>query len=322
MTVKFTRRNHYNPCFWTAHWNPEYHRRSVSAETGLVARVQRVHALSVKSSNIFETAVEKVHYDKNLGVAEITREAAEDFVRRNKPGEYEDFRRENVAAPYPVLIDFEEILGGIERMPPYQVLVDVVRRGKVETKEEKVQLAALLVLQLLRSHAIMNSMLEWQTTLQQQKFELFVKLRWMIGDADALYQLIIPFVTSRWTFYATALDTFPLCDSPVLVKPESVLFAISPRLLLEIDRTVAAPPEVWRHRDGVPGSRLAEFRRRTIGNTFREIIFSDPKVLEEWRSTMHFQRRAELMKDAASYNRLVRKEGSQELWQVNAYGNR
>jgi hypothetical protein len=44
---------------------------------------QRVHALSVKSGRLLETTVENVHFDKNLGMAEITRESAEDLGQRS-----------------------------------------------------------------------------------------------------------------------------------------------------------------------------------------------------------------------------------------------
>jgi hypothetical protein len=68
-----------------------------------------------------------------------------------------------------------------------------------------------------------------------------------------------------------------------------------------------------------PG-KLAEFRRRTIGNTFREIIFSDRSVLEYWQSTPEFRRRWETIRDVKSYNRLV-EESEREIWQLNAFGN-
>jgi hypothetical protein len=67
-----------------------------------------------------------------------------------------------------------------------------------------------------------------------------------------------------------------------------------------------------------PGT-LTEFRRRTIGNTFREII-GDKATLEVWKASEEFQARAELMKDAKRYNELVWQEGSKELWRLNKYG--
>ena len=75
-----TKRNHYNPCFWTALWNDEYYRAIAGGKVeGKAARQQTVHVLNLKSQKTYRTIMEHVHYDKNLGFAEITREAAEDF---------------------------------------------------------------------------------------------------------------------------------------------------------------------------------------------------------------------------------------------------
>jgi len=79
---------------------------------GESVRDQRVHALSVKSGRLLETTVENVHFDKNLGMAEITRESAEDFVKRHHPDTFEEFARTNATAEYPVFLDFEDILSG------------------------------------------------------------------------------------------------------------------------------------------------------------------------------------------------------------------
>jgi hypothetical protein len=321
--VSFAKRNHYNPCFWTAHWNQDYYRCAVSGtgQTG-AARSQRVYALSVKTGEIFESAVEKVHFDKGLGVAEISREASEDFARRYHPDLYEEFVRANAQAPYPVYIDFEEILQGIEALPPYQVLLDVVRRGSIQSPEEKANLGLFVVIQHLRSHAIMNSMIEWQAELERHKFEHFLNLKWLLEDAQAMVGLVGPTVACRWTLFCTASDTFPLCDSPVLVKPQGIMIALSPRMLLEITRSVPAREDEWRMRREIRRGKLAEFRRRTIANTFREIIFGEPSVLEYWQRTPEFRNRVNLMNDVKKYNHIVRTEGSRELWEINAYGNK
>jgi hypothetical protein len=45
--------------------------------------------------------VENVHFDKNLGMAEITRESAEDFVKRHHPDKFEEFARTSATAESP-----------------------------------------------------------------------------------------------------------------------------------------------------------------------------------------------------------------------------
>lgn len=233
------KRNHYNPCFWTAYWNPAFYRKSLINPLGIQdPRVQDVHVLSIKANSVFTRKVENVHYDLDLGVAEITREAAEAFCRRHHPDRYDQFVSDNANASYPLYIDFEEILTGIEKTPAYQVLLSVIQRQDIASIEEKAFLACFVVLQLVRSHAIMNSMIQFHSEIGIDKFECFVTLKWMLGDTDSLFRLVSPLVWSHWTLFPTDSDLFPLCDSPILVQPDSIMVALSPRLLLEISQKV------------------------------------------------------------------------------------
>ena len=321
--MNFTKRNHYNPCFWTALWNPEYYRSFISgAKPPSEARSQLVYALSIKTGQIRQSSVEQVHYDKDLGVAEISRETSEDFVRRYFPDVYEQFLKENKQASYPVYIDFEDILQGIEGLPPYKVLLDVARTAKVESLSDKTYLALFVVLQQIRSHSILNAAIEWDEQTGHSKFETFVTLKWFLQDPSLLFRVIQPLIGGRWTLFATDSDIFPLCDSPVLMRQESVMVALSPRLLLEIQLSIHEPIEkVPRARHGVKQSKVHEFQRRTVGNTFREIIFGDQRTLEVWRDSAEFKNRVSLMKDCKRYNQFVRAEGNREIWQINAFGN-
>jgi hypothetical protein len=84
VSEKFTSRNHYNPCFWTALWNEAYFAKFCSGkEKETHARQQYVYALNLRANRILETKVEAIHYHKDLGVAEITPESWKDLcVRR------------------------------------------------------------------------------------------------------------------------------------------------------------------------------------------------------------------------------------------------
>lgn len=321
--MNLAKRNHYNPCFWTALWSPKYHEAFIAGESlPGEARSQLVHALSVKSGRLRTSSVEKVHYDKGLAVAEITREAADDFAKRYHPDKYEEFVKENAQAEYPLLLDFESFLAGIERLRPYQIMMDVARGSSVDSVLDKTELATFVVLQQLRSHSVLNSMIEWEKELQRYKFETLVTLRWSLEDPVALYRMVLPLVQGRWTIFRTDADTFPLCDSPVLVQRHSIMVALSPRVLLEIQLPIHDPVEKMPHiRRGVKPSKVEEFRRRTIGNTFREIIFGDRSVLESWQQSSEFRNRFGLVKDLKKYNQLVIEEGDRELWHINAFGN-
>ena len=277
----FSKKNHYNPCFWTALWNPSYYDCFIRGEeTASRARDQTVSALNVKSDKIICRAVNDIHYDKNLGVAEITKTSMQSFVGRYHPDKYDAFIEKSVEEDYPVFLDFEEILTSLEEMPPYKVLLNVARKGSVSSAEEKAFLGCFIILQLLRSHAIMNSMIEWHKTLEREKFEHFITLKWFLSDIQSLFNVVNPIVMCKWTFYKLKKDVFPLCDSPILVKPNSIMIAISPRLMLEIKPKLPAGEDEWKITHSINSEKLSEFRQRTIGNTFREIIFSNDNALD------------------------------------------
>jgi hypothetical protein len=315
-----TKKNHYNPCFWTALWNLEYFRLAKEGATrDLIARKQVVHALSVKSGACFRTSVEGIHYDKNLGVAEITKTSASEFVRRRHPDQYAEFIKD-ATSNYPVFLDFENILTGMEGLDPYRTLMKVALKGSIDNVVQKANLGSFVLLQCIRSHSIMNSMIELYGDLGYEKFEHFVTLKWMLEDTQHLFNLVNPIVCCQWILFKSTSFSFPLCDSPVLVTPESIMIALSPNLLLEIS------PKIKTREDSspisllVPEEKISEFRQRTIGNTFREII-GDRIVLESWRESEEFRSRHGLMKNVKKYNSMVRKNGEREIWQINSYGN-
>ena len=320
--MNFTKRNHYNPCFWTALWNDEYFDLAISGGgKQRRARQQSVHALSVKSGRVFRTTVDGIHYDKKMGIAEITRDSAAEFVRRNHPEQYNDFLLNNECADYPVFIDFEDILTALEGLPPYQALMKTALSGTIEGLEQQTNIGAFIVLQCLRSHAVMNSMVDWSNELGYAKFEYFINLKWMLSDPQSLFDLVNPLVCGRWTLFTSPPQPLPLCDSAILVGPKSVMVALSPRLLLEIEPNAKTLEYTSPNYQEMPDDKFEEFRCRTIGNTFREII-GQKDVLEQWGLSEEFCSRARLMKSVGSYNSIVHKSGEHELWQLNAYGNR
>lgn len=320
--MKATKRNHYNPCFWTALWNNDYYEAFArNSLDKLAPRDQVVYALNVKSNRIHKTNVDDVHFEKNLGWAEITFDAAKDFSKRHHPETHDDFLRKTTSEDYPVYLDFEDLLTSFEQLPPYKVLLDVARRQALISIEEQVFLACFVFFQLIRSHAVMSSTLELSAKRGIEKFEHFVMIQWMLSNTQALFTPVAYFGLSRWTFYRTSRNAFPLTDSPVLVRPNSVMIALSPRLLLEISPQVRTNQILWRDVDDIEKSKLSEFRRRTIGNTFREIIFDDGDLLERWQASPEFRQRVDNIRKMKSYNMLISKKREGELWLINALGN-
>lgn len=265
-----------------------------------------------------KTKVDKIHFDKNLGVAEISRNAIEKFVKKYHPDQYEEFIFENNKTDYPVYLDFEEILTALEKMPPYKVLLDVAKKRKIETTEEKAFLGCFLIIQQLRSHAIMNAMIQFYSELQEYKFEHFITLKWMLSDPNFLFSLVAPIVDCQWTLFDVEDNIFPQCDTPILVNAQSIMVAISPQLLLEVERNAPSGDTICDIRNTIDESKYDEFRRRMIGNTFREIVGSEV-ILKNWQITQEFTERAKMMKNLQSYNKLVCKDENRELWHINAY---
>ncbi len=319
--MKLTKRNHYNPCLWTAFWNRDYYEAVLRGTSDdLTARDQDVYTLNVRADSIYSTNVNNVHFEKNFGVAKITQEAAKKFCKRHYPDQYEQFCRESKAAAYPVYIDFEQILEALEKTPAYQILPTVIKRQAIISAEEKAFLADFVFLQWLRNHATMNLMLESNADLGIDKFDFFITLKNWLSDPDASYSPIACIGLSLWTLYRTDKETFPLTDSPVLVNPDSIMIALSPKLLLEISPKIRSTDAIWKTKDHLDEAKLTEFRQRTIKNTFREIIFGDRETLEQWQSTQEFRQRVDAVK-SKKYKRLTAEKTKNELWLINTLGN-
>jgi hypothetical protein len=321
--MQLTTKNHYNPCFWTAHWNSDYLAQALRGQRStLDARSQRVFVLNVKADKIYQQAVENVHYDKSFGLAEITPEDAKGFCQRHFPDEYEQFCKEmDAQGGGHYILDFENILTGLEQTPAYDMLLRVIGKGRIDSVKEKAFLASFALVQHLRSHAMMNSLVEFGGAAGRPKFEDLWMLKHFLSNTNSMFGLVLALTSGRWQFYRLEKDTFPLNDTPVLIQQHSAMVAISPRLLLEIDRTDLSREDSWISSNYIPKEKLEEFRRRTIGNTFREIIFGNKLLLEEWQQTTEFRRRHELMSNIQTYNEKVADYLGGELWKINAHGN-
>ena len=317
--MSITKRSHYNPCFWTAFWNPQYYEAFQNGQAdNLIPREQMVYALSAKSSRIYSTTVDNVHYEKNIGTVEVTYEVAKKFCKRYRPDMFAEFLKSNRSSDYPVLLDVEDLLTFHEGITQYKEFIKVIKYRDVRSIPEKTNLAYGIFFQLLRSHAVMNAAIEWNEKLGGAKFEYFIILKWMLSDPNFMYQRLIPMINSNWMFYRTSNDRFPLTDSPVLINSNSIMIAFSPKLLLEIPSKPSDTQAVSFVKE-IDESKYEEFRKRTIGNTFREIIFGHKDLLDEWRTTDEFKERVSLIQKMGGYNILVAKEKGREIWRLNAF---
>ena len=196
-------------------------------------------------------------------------------------------------------IDFESLFNGLKAVSPYRALLKVIQKNCITSNEDKLQIAHFIVYQRLRSHAILNAMVEAAGRTDRQRFEPFLQMKWAISDHGFMQSTLNPLLFSQWTVYHLYRDTFPLSDSPITLEPGSVMVTLSPRLLLEINLRVQDLG--LKHRNSIEPETLSEFRRRTIDNTFREIIFGDRKLLEEWHVDPAFQARVERVRGMTDY---------------------
>lgn len=321
MGDSFTERNHYNPCFWTALWNVAYFENWVTGSTPPgEARAQEVFALNLRADKILPTKVERVHYDKGLGIAEISTESMKQFIKRRRPEEYEAYCRFVSENPESLYLDFEDILTAVEGKQGYDALMQAARIGGVASAEHKGFLTSLLVMHAMRSHELMGSMAGEHGAAGTAKWEYFWLLKNAWGNFLTMARAAVPLAHGQWTFYRTPAHRFPLCDSPVMVHQNTVMAVLSPRLLLEVNLNVAVPEDQWKVRDGISLSKYREFRRKSILNSFKEIISHDRATLAEWQSLPEFRMRAAALQDPTSARELTYAAARRVVWLIDGMG--
>jgi hypothetical protein len=298
MVNAFTTRNHYNPCFWTALWNEDYFREYCSDTTGGTSpRDQVVYALNLRAAKVLRTTVEKVHYHKDLGVAEIAPESAKRFCARWYPEKYDSMVKYVTAHPEKVYLDFEDILTGVESLRHYDSWLRSAKLGNLQSFEDKCFLAAALMMHAMRSYEYMSAAISRSSEIGIDKWEYFWQLKNVWGNNRFLSRATIVPALAQWTLWRTRNHSFPLCDSPVMIDRDSVMVPLSPRLLLEIDLSVPGVEPSWIVHEDLPERKFAEFRKRSIDNSFKEIIFSDKQVLLDWLASEELAARIAALKD-------------------------
>ena len=317
----FTKRNHYNPCFWTALWNEGYYSRYCSGRASRdVPRKQPIYALNFRAGKILSTTVERVHFHKNLGVAEITPESAKRFSARWYPDKYEHIADYVATHPEVFYLDFEDILTGMETTAHYSSLMQVAKFGDLPSVQHKGFLMCILMIHAMRSFEFMSAAIADMGTSGIDKWEYF----WMLKNAWSSRSFLARAVTApafaEWTLWRTTDHAFPLCDSPVMINRDSLMATLSPRLLLDINLNVSRPEQYWRLRDDMPKHKIAEFRRRSIANTFKEIIFPDPHVLREWLSSDHAMARIASLRDPISTRQCIEEAASRVIYGIGGFG--
>jgi hypothetical protein len=286
------------------------------------AREQIVFSLNLKANKIFQTNTKNVFFDKLLGVSEITKDDILGLAKVTySDKEYQIFLENNKNELDGLVLDFENIWTGLETFMGYPTLMEVVKKRRIETRDEKLELVFFIIAQSMRSPSMVQSMIEMHEMVGKRKFEYYVELKYLLSNNDFLMKVVIPYVFSEWHLYVTEEHAFPLSECPVFINNNSTMVALSPRMLLEINKNSHATEYSWILHDGVPPSKLNEYRNRCIANCFKEIIFSRNETLEDWKSYPGFQERVRLLKNVRGLNAVVAAQGNRELWKINAFSN-
>ena len=283
-------------------------------------RKQQVYQLNLHADRILLTKFDNVHFHKDLGIAEITPDSMKRYYKRNRPAEYDIFCDYLKSHPESLFVDFEETLTGIEQLGGYDSLIDAIRNGGVTSVEHKGYLSIVLIIHAMRSYEMMTSMVEYAAINGMDKWEYFFFLKDSWADAQLLARAVTPMAQGRWTFYKTTEHSFPICDSPVLVNANSVMAILSPRLLLEIDLNVPKEEGYWEYKDGISFSKYREFRRRAISNSFNDILFHDPKELEEWRKLPEYKERRSVITDIELRKSELKEAAERVVFALSGFG--
>ena len=264
MTI--TKKNHYNPCLWTAYWNYNYY-HNIDYRKSTSPRIQRIKSLNLKADKIICTTTEKVFFEKRMGLAEVS---------ENK------------------VIDFEDFFTSSENLVK-KTLFEVIQKNGIDTLEEKTNISSFISDLRIRHYENFNGLVKKYSKKGKQKIKLFAELISDYSSTDFHNSQIIPLLSSEWIIYKSKDFKFPLGDNPVLVNNKNILIALSPKMLLQINYKKKVLPNVkCKVRYKMNYFKFKEFMHRTINSTNREIIFNDIIVLEKWKKSNVYNKKTKI----------------------------
>ncbi|XLS29624.1 hypothetical protein ACJD0Z_02110 [Flavobacteriaceae bacterium M23B6Z8] len=255
--MSITKKNHYNPCFWTAYWNYQYYHNEEYRRKNS-PRIQKIYSLNIKADNIFPTITEKVFYEKRMGLAEIKDD---------------------------VILDFENFFT-IQENSAKSVLIKVIKQNNIESLEEKTWIASFIYDLMIRHYENFNSLVDKYISNGKNKIDFLIDLNNDYSSTEFHKSQIIPLIASEWSIYLSKEFKFPLGDNPILINNKNILLAISPKMLLKINyKKHVTPEKICEIKHKMSCYTYRNFVYRTITSSNREIIFDNIDVLEKWRKS-------------------------------------
>jgi hypothetical protein len=279
-----TKRNHINPCFWTALWNPAYFENFIAGRRTGKPREQMVYSLDFKVPKVIPLKVENVHFVEGLGITLLSESELLSLknvysAETKKPIDESRFEEENLH-----LIDFENHFSEIESFGGYQELLETVKNNQIINDTHKIYLAYFIVIHQLRGQKFFYSLFNQYLESPNPKLEAFIHFKDVISDTSRMYEVVEPIVNAKWTMYRLKDFTFPLSDSPIIYYENLIWAVLSPKHLIEIDRTKPFTGKV-KYKNEIPEKKFQLFRKQLIKNTFQSIIFSDKSLLDRLRKS-------------------------------------
>lgn len=276
-----TKKNHINPCFWTALWNPTYFENFISGQKNSRAREQLIYSLDFKIPKVIPLKVEEVHFMEGLGItllsdSEISRLKKVQFAEEEQP--LEENSLDEVET---YLLDIENHFHEMEISGGYQELLDTVKNNQIISETHRIHLACFIIIHQIRGQSFFYRLFNKYKDAPNPKLEAFLHFKDIISDPKRLYEVINPIVNSKWTMYRIKEFTFPLSDSPIIYYKNLIWATLSPKHLLEIDTSKPFTGKV-KYKDEIELPEFQLFKTQLIKNTFQSIIFSDKNLLEEW----------------------------------------
>ena len=291
LTKILTKKNHYNPCFWTAYWNFQYLlEKRKNKYFSQSVRDTVIYCLNLRSNKILHSKTEKVFYEKHAGLAKVSPEMARVFVKKNYPEDYENFHaleREEIT------IDFENIFTKMEE--GYKGILEklIIDNKKFIFNDESKTLFSMFILcQILRNPKSLNPMQNYLKKFGMEKFEVLLQIRNNLVEKNTLRTLLNPFLYSKWTTYILNKNIFPLSDTPILIKNHNIMIAVAPNIMIEMTinlRSNKVGNCITKNK--ISCLQYNRFLRRTILNADREIIFGDQKLLEKIQQKSDYKNR-------------------------------
>lgn len=281
LKMPLTKKTHINPCFWSALWNESYHNHFLAGEKSkLRARESQLIFLEINSNKILRLKAEDVFFEKDLGLAPITPEKALEFCKRHYADKYEELSKEIESRPETLILDFENIISGLENLPIYGALINLARTGRITTEIDKSWIALFTTHHQLRSHEYLQKLIKSYEAKGRAKFEALIELKWALSSLKFMAEESLIAFKRKWTLYRTPKKIIPLSDAPIVGTPHMQFVTVAPDTLITIEYYLSDGLGI-EYKQRIPNNIYNLFVRSVIQYATKGLVFFTEKDAEK-----------------------------------------